>query len=440
MRQFTLALALAAVAWPALTPADDPPPNPLTWQKTTLDRRFRGEGCTAADVNKDGKMDVLVGDYWYEAPDWKAHQLRDARHGQRQKEIVDDAMGLEKGFYGDGLKSYSDCMACWSDDINGDGYPDLIVVGFPGEPCYWYENPKGKSGRWAEHEIWHSACNETPLYADLFGNGKRVLLMGWQPKGKKRDGNEGQMSWFAPASDPTQPWEQHPVSEAFAGKPIPGTMRFSHGLGVGDINGDGRADVICTGGWWEQPANGQTATEPWAFHPAKLGDSCADMYAIDVDGDGKADVVSSSAHQYGIWAHLQRPGSSHPEFLKTVLFPKLVSESHAMHYVDMDGDGLKDLVTGKRKWSHGRAEPGSNDPAAIYFLKATKSADGTIKFTPHLIDDDSGIATQFCVVDFNGDGQPDIVTSSKNGVHILVQTTANPGRKQKFSENQGGKP
>ena len=86
--------------------------------------------------------------------------------------------------------------ACWADDINGDGWPDQIVIGFPGAPAYWYENPKGKPGYWTEHEIWHSACNETPLYADLFGDGHRVLVMGWQPKGKD---NEGQMAWFAPA-------------------------------------------------------------------------------------------------------------------------------------------------------------------------------------------------------------------------------------------------
>lgn len=439
MRQLTLALALAAAACPANSLANDPPPNPLTWQKMTLDRHFRGEGCTVADVNKDGKMDVLVGDFWYESPNWTMHQLRDVRPGLRLKEIADDEAGMAKGFYGDGLRNYSNCMACWADDINGDGYADLVLVGFPGDPCYWYENPKGQSGRWTEHEIWHSACNETPLYTDLFGTGKRVLVFGWQPKGKRVDGNEGQMSWFAPGKDPNQPWEQHAISEPSNGKPIPGTNRFSHGLGVGDINGDGRADVICTGGWWEQPDAGATATGPWPFHPAQLGPDCADMYAIDVDGNGKADVVSSSAHKYGIWAHIQRPGGTHPEFLKTDLFPKLVSETHAMHYVDLDGDGLKDLVTGKRKWSHGRAEPGSNDPPAIYFLTASKSADGTLKFTPHLIDNDSGIATQFCIADFNGDGKPDIATSSKNGVHVLVQTTVGPVRKG-FSENQVGKP
>src|SRR5919202_1291121 len=110
----------------------------------------------------------------------------------------------------------------------------------------------------------------------------------------------------------------HPISEPSApGKEIPGTQRFSHGLGVGDVNGDGRLDVICTGGWWEQPAAGAKAAGPWTFHPAQLGDACADMFAYDIDGDGKSDVVCSSAHKFGIWAFLQRPGADHnPHFMK----------------------------------------------------------------------------------------------------------------------------
>jgi hypothetical protein len=147
------------------------------------------------------------------------------------------------------------------------------------------------------------------------------------------------------------------------------------------------------------------------------------MFACDLDGDGKADILSSSAHNYGIWAYLQKPGKGDdPAFVKIDLFPKLFSQSHAMHCVDINGDGLKDLVTGKRFWAHGPkhdADPGL--PAVLYWFEAKKGKDGIIQFVPHQIDDDSGIGTQFWVGDFNGDKLPDIVTANKKGVFLFEQ-------------------
>jgi hypothetical protein len=408
---------LALFALPALLPllpADEPPKSdgPIKWKKIVVEPVFRSEGVAVADVNKDGKLDILIGDYWYENPSWQKHEIR-------------KPVNIKDG----GLGSYSECMCCWADDINGDGWPDMIVIGFPGKPAYWYENPQGKDGHWKEHMIWHSACNETPTYVDLFGTGKKVLVMGWQPKGKE---NQGQMAWFAPGKDPTALWEMHPISEPSTppdmkdgkpvpktGKEIPGTQRFSHGMGIGDVNGDGRLDVICTGGWWEQPE--KVTDEPWKFHPANLGPACADMFTYDLDGDGKADIISSSAHQFGIWSYHQKPGKDHPNFLKVDLYPQLVSETHSMWCVDLDGDGLKDLVTGKRFWSHGKNEPGSDKPAYLYWFQAKKSSDGTISFIPHVIDNDSGVGTQFQVIDFDGDGKLDIVTSNKKGTFVHLQ-------------------
>lgn len=402
--------ALSVALAPAAPRADE---TKISWKKTVLDTKFRTEGVAIADVNKDGKIDVLNGEYWYEAPDWKAHEMQ---------EFKDHAKLTENG-----LKGYSRSFACWADDFNGDGFADLLVIDFPGAPCYWMENPKGKQGHWKKHTIWHSACNETPLYTELAEKGKRVLIMGFQPPGK---GNEGQMAYFAPnPKDPTALWVMHPISEPSTPakvengkevpntrKEIPGTQRFSHGLGVGDLNGDGRADVMCTGGWWEQPAKADGKT-PWKFHAANLGEACADMFAYDVDGDGKNDVLSSSAHRFGIWWHKQRDNG----FQKMDLFPKLVSETHAAHFKDIDGDGRPDLITGKRWWSHGRAEPGSDGPAIIYWLKNTKGADGLAQFTPMTIDDDSGIGTQFVVDDINGDGLLDVISSNKKGVRVIVQ-------------------
>jgi hypothetical protein len=427
----TVALLTGGWAWALVpTPAAQPSREPtITWKKIILDFRFRSEGVAIADVNKDGKMDVLNGEYWYEAPYWQAHEMQPYRD------------------YKDGLANYSHCFACWADDINRDGWPDLIVIDFPGTPCYWMENPKGKSRgddgkpiHWKKHIIWHSACNETPLYVDLLGTGQRVLVMATQPKGKD---NEGQMAYFTPnPNDPTALWIMHPISEPSTppqiqdGKPvpktgneIPGTRRFSHGLGVGDINGDGRLDVMTSGAttgglgaWWEQPAQPDGKT-PWKQHPLQVPDACADMFAYDMDGDGHNDILATSAHKYGIWWFKQRrsdKGSS-PTFQKFELFPKLVSETHAVHFKDIDGDGRPDLITGKRWWSHGKSEPGSDGPAAIYWLKNTRGPDGITQFTPMLIDDNSGIGTQFEVADFNGDGLLDVITSNKKGVFIFLQ-------------------
>lgn len=421
MRRLSLLAAFAVVASPAF--AKDPPA--ITWKKTVLDTKFRSEGVAVADVNKDGKTDVLVGEFWYEAPDWKRHEMQ------------------KPGDYGDGEKGYSKVFACWAEDINGDGYPDLIVIDFPGDPCYWLENPKGKAdSHWQRHTIWHSACNETPIYTDLFGTGKRALVMGFQPKDSKA-GNVGQMAYFTPnPNDPTALWEMHPISvpsvpgQVKDGKEVPGTrkevagtQKFSHGLGAGDVNGDGRTDVLTSGattggvgGWWEQPAKADGKT-PWKFHPMQVPDACADMFAYDMDGDGKADILTTSAHKYGVWLHKQRGADKdgNPTFEKQVLFKDLVSETHAAHLVDIDGDGLKDLVTGKRWWSHGRNEPGSSASPHVYWLKAAKGADGIISFTPHVIDEDSGIGTQFVVQDINGDGLLDVVSSNKKGVRVIVQ-------------------
>jgi hypothetical protein len=145
------------------------------------------------------------------------------------------------------------------------------------------------------------------------------------------------------------------------------------------------------------------------------------MFAYDMDGDGKNDIISTSAHKFGIWWHKQRSGTAGPAFQKMDLFPKLVSETHAAHFVDIDGDGRPDLVTGKRWWSHGKSEPGSDGPAAIYWFKNTKGADGLVQFTPMVIDEDSGIGTQFEVADINGDKLLDIITSNKKGVRVIIQ-------------------
>jgi hypothetical protein len=183
--------------------------------------------------------------------------------------------------------------------------------------------------------------------------------------------------------------------------------------------------VICTAGWWEQPAAGRAATGPWTFHPANLGTAVADIIAYDLNSDGKPDAINSCAHQFGIWAYLQETAKDgQATFVKQDLFPDLISETHALIAADINGDGLKDLVTGKRFWSHGKSEPGSDKPARLFWFEAARSADGKISFTPHEIDNDSGMGTQFTVLDFNHDGKLDVITSNKKGVFVFEQVPA----------------
>lgn len=388
-----LLLLLPLVAWVAgskLAPPAATGPA-ITWQRMVLDEKFRGEGAAIVDCNNDGKPDVVVGDYWYAAPDWKRHVLRPSKQ----------AAGYNP-------HAYSDAFCIYPGDFNADGWMDVIVIPFPGAACFWYENSRDPSQPWKAHPVWRSACNETPIFVDLFKDGKPVLVMGIQP--------EGQMCWFAPSGDGGKPWEPKLISEPKA----PGTNPFSHGLGAGDVNGDGRLDVIVKEGWWEQPAEGRTAAKPWAFHRAPLGEDCANMYALDLDGDGLADVVSSSAHRRGVWWYRQRKDQKPEESFQRFDILGDVTQTHALCQADVNGDGLADFITGKRWWAHGpRGDIDPNGKSTLYWIEARPGSPPT--FAAHLIDDNSGIGTQFAVADANGDGLPDVAVANKKGVFLFLQ-------------------
>ena len=218
------------------------------------------------------------------------------------------------------------------------------------------------------------------------------------------------MAYTTRPSDSSQLWSVHPISV----KEAPGTRRYAHGLGLGDINGDGRADVVVKEGWWEAPLD--AAASEWEFHPAGLGEEAADMQVYDFDEDGDNDVLSSSAHRFGIWWHEQLPGGK----WQTHEIDKSYSQTHAVVLTDINGDGLKDFVTGKRWWAHGGHDPGADGPAVMYWYELTRR-DGRPVWIPHQFDDDSGVGTQFQVADVNGDGLPDVVTSNKKGVYYFEQ-------------------
>lgn len=384
------------------------------WTRIKLDERFRSEGVAAADVNRDGRLDVIAGDVWYEAPEGDAH--RDGVNWTTHEVRKPGDFVAGKGY------SSSFCNFAW--DVNRDGWTDLILIGFPGEPFHWYENPKGEAGHWKAHLIWHSACNESPEFEDVDGDGTPEIVVGSQP--------ESQMGYLAipPADRATKKWDFRAISEK--GEPLRnGSHRYYHGLGVADFNGDGRSDVLIPHGYWRAPED--RAETPWTFTPFTLsksgeGDSAkaANMYAEDLDMDGDRDVVMSSAHAYGVWwFENQSEKGKNPDGPKFKYheIDTTYSQTHAMEYVDINGDGQRDIVTGKRFFAHNGNDPGGKDKVVMYWYEVKRKRGAPPEFIPHEIvaGRDTGVGTQFQVIDVNGDKRPDVVLSNKKGVNVLLQ-------------------
>lgn len=350
---------------------------------------FYTEGSTVADVNKDGKLDILAGARWFEAPDWKVHDI-----------------WKHKKF--DYTKGYSDSFLNFAFDVNEDGWADLICFDFPGREVYWYENPAGKEMLWKRNLIDSVASNESPMVVDVDSDGKKDLVFG----------NEklGQMAWFsAKVIAGKVNWVRTAISE----KNAKGVGLFSHGLGWGDINGDGINDVMIRGGWWQAPKD--IKSSPWIFHEADLGESCAQMLTYDFDADGDADVVSSSAHDYGVWWYQQVEDMDKKKPFITHTIDSSFSESHSLVLEDINLDGLPDLITGKRFFAHQGKGPGGMEPAVLYWFELLKDGKQKPVWIKHLIDDTSGVGIQFVVEDLNQDGLKDIVIANKNGVFYFEQ-------------------
>ncbi|MHB9006267.1 MAG: FG-GAP repeat domain-containing protein [Limisphaerales bacterium] len=397
-----------------------------SFKKIQLTPEFWAEGAAFGDFNHDGVNDVTYGPFWWAGPDFtKRFEYRPATTTFKRK----DAEGAEKtlpGFEGAlGLNNaYSDNFFTWTADFDADGWTDILIVGLPGENAFWFQNPQGKPGPWERHVALDIVDNESPEFRDLVGDGGPELVCN----------SKGFFGYAQP--DPANPkamWKFHAIS------PNNNYHKYNHGVGVGDVNGDGRKDLLESTGWWEQPAS--LAGDPvWKFHKFDFCPATdegvpvggAQLFAYDVNGDGLNDVITAIAcHGYGLaWYEQVRTGAE-IGFKKHLFVNKTPEDSrygvafsqpHALDLVDMDGDGLKDLITGKRFWAHGpTGDPEPNAAAVLYWFQLQRGPHHTAEFVPHLIDGDSGVGTQVMAADINGDGRPDIVVGNKKGGHVFLQ-------------------
>ncbi len=366
--------------------------SPVKFERQRIDGAFRSEGAAVGDFNKDGHKDIAAGYVWFEGPTFEKMHC-----------IVEKAEEVNP-------KGYSHSFCTWADDLNGDGWDDIIVTDFPGTPTWWFENPKSSEVQlWKKHTLTPVTNNESPNYVDIDGDGQRELICGVAPSTGESDGPNRQMAIIKRDKDPYAPWVITPISK----KAPPGTQKYSHGLGVGDVNSDGKNDILCAEGWWENP--GKPADE-WEFHPAPFGGQASNIIVFDIDGDKDNDVVTSSPHGFGLWWHENLGDGKWAKHEIDMSF----SQIHAICLSDMNGDDLPDLVCGKRWWAHAAGDPGVNDPAVFKWFQLQRN-DGKASFIAHQFDHDSGHGTQFEIADINGDGKPDVIASSKKGTHLFKQ-------------------
>lgn len=340
------------------------------------------EACAVFDVNNDGQVDIVSGEYWWQGPDFTT------------KYKIGDILVVP---------GYHDDFSDYPMDVDGDGKLDIITGAWWGETLRWRKNPGTVGGNWPLIDIAHVGSIETIRFYDIDACGVPEIFPNTP---------SGPQLFFKLVCDEhgqgTAEFKQYQISEGQSG----------HGLGFADINGDGRMDVVLADGWLEQPED--PFAGPWRFHPEfSFGRASVPILGYDVNRDGLCDLIVGQAHDYGLdWWEQGIDSSGHRTWTKHEI-DSGASQYHDLWLVDIDLDGEPELITGKRWRAHNGADPGADDPVGIYYFKLRNG-----EFEKRIIDygpvpDASGAGIYFWVQDITGNGYPDIVAPGKDGLYLF---------------------
>ncbi|MFA7691272.1 MAG: VCBS repeat-containing protein [Candidatus Hydrogenedentes bacterium] len=339
------------------------------------------EAASIFDVDNDGVKDLFSGGFWYKGPDFKtAHKVTEIQ----------------------AIQNYFDDFSNIPVDVNGDGLMDIITGGWWGLTLQWRENP-GNTGEWITHDIAEVGNIERTCPCDFDNDGYPEFIPVVTP-----------VSVFKLIRDEdgkgTGRFEKYVISGGTGG----------HGLGCGDINGDGRNDIILAGGWLEAPEDPYQG-DAWIWHEEfELDHASLPILVYDVNGDGLNDLIYGAAHDYGLWWMEQGKDEAGKRSWTRHDIDTERSQYHDLRLVDLDNDGKLELITGKRYYAHNGSDPGADDPIGLYYFKI----DGTT-FTRHTIDygeagKASGAGIYFWVDDVDGNGWQDILAPGKDGLYLFL--------------------